>query len=71
MRVGSLRFALPQVSAQYALYDDMHDRNQNVSVDLQGPFYPRVFFERFAVLLKSRARSTQCLSAALLSRASP
>lgn len=38
MRVGSLRYALPAVTAQYALYKDIESRDQSVILDLQGPF---------------------------------
>ncbi len=37
MQIGLLRYALP-ASAQFAAYKDIHSRNQNVSIDLQGPF---------------------------------
>lgn len=37
MQIGMLRSALP-VSAQFADYRDVASRNQNISLDLQGPF---------------------------------
>ncbi|MBK1674907.1 TonB-dependent siderophore receptor [Ectothiorhodospira shaposhnikovii] len=38
MRIGSLRYALPAVTAQYGLYKDIESRDQSVILDLQGPF---------------------------------
>lgn len=38
MRIGSLRYALPAVTAQYGLYKDIESRDQSLIVDLQGPF---------------------------------
>ncbi|TBU76152.1 TonB-dependent siderophore receptor [Phytopseudomonas daroniae] len=37
MLIGSLRFALPG-QVQYGAYKDIEDRNESVSLDLQGPF---------------------------------
>ena len=38
MRIGSLRYALPAVTAQYGLYKDIESRDQSIIIDLQGPF---------------------------------
>ncbi len=38
MRIGSLRYALPAVTAQYGLYKDIESRDQSIILDLQGPF---------------------------------
>ena len=37
MQIGLLRYALPS-SAQFAAYKDIESRNQNISIDVQGPF---------------------------------
>lgn len=38
MRIASLRYALPAVTAQYGLYKDIESRDQSIILDLQGPF---------------------------------
>lgn len=38
MRIGSLRYALPAVTAQYGIYKDIESRDQSFIADLQGPF---------------------------------
>ncbi|WP_341644820.1 TonB-dependent siderophore receptor [Thauera sp. SDU_THAU2] len=38
MRIGSLRYALPAVTAQYGIYKDIESRDQSFILDLQGPF---------------------------------
>ncbi|THF66174.1 TonB-dependent siderophore receptor [Pseudothauera nasutitermitis] len=38
MRIGSLRYALPAVTAQYGVYKDIESRDQSFILDLQGPF---------------------------------
>lgn len=59
MRIGSLRYALPVVSTQYAWYRDIHSRDQNLMLDLQGPF--SLFGREHQLLLgagASRSRTT-------------
>jgi outer-membrane receptor for ferric coprogen and ferric-rhodotorulic acid len=59
MRIGSLRYALPAVTAQYGLYKDIESRDQSFILDLQGPF--SLFGREHKLLLgagASRSRTT-------------
>lgn len=38
MRIGSLRFALPEVAPQVGMYKDIASRDRGLTMELQGPF---------------------------------
>lgn len=58
MRIGYLRYALPG-QVQYNRYADIHDRNDSLSLDVQGPF--QLFGRQHDLLVgigNTRARTT-------------